>query len=433
MGMDIIIIILKIYMFFVIFVMCVYMIRHYFFTLNRFAYRQRLYYNDIIDSELLTVSVIVPMYNEEKVAKNILERLVSVSYPEEKIEIIPVKVRKYEVIPVDDQSTDKTKEIITEYAKKYSFIKPIFKESGERGKSIALNDAIKQAKGEVVLVFDADYLPPKGIIKELTVCFKDPEVGAVMGRVIPVNVGKNILTRMLELERTGGYQIGQQARHNLKLIPQYGGTVGGFRKEAVLSIGGFSPNILTEDTELTFKLYQKGWKVVYANIAECYEESPEDWTVRSRQIKRWARGHTQVFLRYLFAILRSKYLTFFEKLDGTLLLGIYLIPLILLLGIFDALALFFLGEMNLFSSALVFICVAAYNSFGNFAPFYQVAIGSLLDGSTYKIRLVPFLIFNFIFNMWYITIGDLQAIIDFFLRRRRKPEWEKTKRYAESS
>jgi len=275
MGMDIIIIILKIYMFFVIFVMCVYMIRHYFFTLNRFAYRQRLYYNDIIDSELLTVSVIVPMYNEEKVAKNILERLVSVSYPEEKIEIIPVKVRKYEVIPVDDQSTDKTKEIITEYAKKYSFIKPIFKDSGERGKSIALNDAIKQAKGEVVLVFDADYLPPKGIIKELTVCFKDPEVGAVMGRVIPVNVGKNILTRMLELERTGGYQIGQQARHNLKLIPQYGGTVGGFRKEAVLSIGGFSPNILTEDTELTFKLYQKGWKVVYANIAECYEESPD--------------------------------------------------------------------------------------------------------------------------------------------------------------
>lgn len=428
--MGLVIIILKIYMFFVIFVMLVYMVRHYFFTLNRFAYKQRLYYNDIIDSELPTVSVIVPMHNEEKVARNILERLAAASYPEEKIEVIPIKVKRYEVIAVDDHSTDKTKEIISEYAKRYPFIKPLFRDSGERGKPVALNEAIKQAKGEVILVFDADYLPPKGIIKELAICFKDPEVGAVMGRVIPVNVGKNILTRMLELERTGGYQVGQQARHNLRLIPQYGGTVGGFRKKAVVSLGGFNPNILTEDTELTFKLLQKGWKVVYANRAECYEESPEDWTVRGKQIKRWARGHTQVFLRYCFPILRSKYLSFSEKFDGTLLLGIYLIPLILLLGILDALALFFLGEMNLFSSALVFIFVAAYNSFGNFAPFYQVAIGSLIDGDTYKIRLVPLLIFNFAFNMWYITLGDIQAIIDFFVRR--KPKWEKTKRYSES-
>lgn len=431
MALDIVILILKIYMFFVIFIMTVYMIRHYYLTINRFSFTQRLYYNDIIDSELPTVSVVVPMHNEEKVAKNILERLIIASYPEEKIEIIPVNVKKYEVIPVDDHSTDKTREIITEYAKKYPLIKPVFREKGERGKPWALNEAIKEAKGEIVLVFDADYLPPKGIIRELAICFKDPEVGAVMGRVIPVNIEKNILPRLIELERTGGYQIDQQARHNLKLIPQYGGTVGGFRKEVVESLGGFNPNILTEDTEITFKIIDNGWKVVYANRAECYEEAPEDWMVRGRQIKRWARGHTQVLLRYFFPLLKSKYLTFFEKLDGTLLLGIYLVPLILLFGIFDALALFFLGQMNLFSTSLVFVVIAAYNSFGNFAPFYQVALGALLDGSIYKIRLVPLLIFNFVFNLWYITIGDIQAILDFFLKR--KPKWEKTKRYREQS
>ena len=71
-----------------------------------------------------------------------------------------------------------------------------------------------------------------GLLKQLVAPFFDPEVGAVMGRVVPVNSGANLLTRLLDLERSGGYQVDQQARMNMNLMPQYGGTVGGVRLSA---------------------------------------------------------------------------------------------------------------------------------------------------------------------------------------------------------
>ena len=96
--------------------------------------------------------------------------------------------------------------------------------SGPRGKQHAINDALKIAKGDIVLIFDADYIPPVGILRSLSICFTDPQVGAVMGRVVPINAGANLLTRLEDLERSGGYQVDQQARYNLGLVPQYGGT-----------------------------------------------------------------------------------------------------------------------------------------------------------------------------------------------------------------
>lgn len=92
------------------------------------------------------------------------------------------------------------------------------------------------------------------MLKQIALGFEDPQVGAVMGRVIPYNTNTNMLTRLINLERSGGYQVDQQARYNLKTIPQYGGTVGGFRKDFLLETGGFNPKVLAEDTELTYRL-----------------------------------------------------------------------------------------------------------------------------------------------------------------------------------
>ena len=96
------------------------------------------------------------------------------------------------------------------------------------------------------------------MLKQIALGFEDPQVGAVMGRVIPYNTNTNMLTRLINLERSGGYQVDQQARYNLKTIPQYGGTVGGFRKDFLLETGGFNPKVLAEDTELTYRLFTNG-------------------------------------------------------------------------------------------------------------------------------------------------------------------------------
>ena len=142
------------------------------------------------------------------------------------------------------------------------------------------------------------------------------------------------------------YQADKQARYNLRTLPQYGGTVGGFRKEFMVNSGGFNTRVLAEDTELTYRLYTQGWKVIYANNAECYEEVPETWAVRGRQVRRWSSGHNNVMFRYFFKVIFSRHMNLREKLDGLMLLLVYAVPFLLALGLVDSLALFCLGEMN---------------------------------------------------------------------------------------
>jgi len=289
---------------------------------------------------------------------------------------------------------------------------------------------LKAAKGEIAVIFDADYMPPKGIIRNIVMAFKDPEIGAVMGRVIPQNSETNLLTKLLTLERSAGYQVDQQARQNLGLIPQYGGTVGGFRRELVLNLGGFDPDILTEDTELTIKLLINGWKVAYNNRIECYEEVPEDWATRARQVRRWSRGHNQVMYKYLFKMLASTHISFWAKVDGVLLQCIYIIPLVLGIGVLDAIALFFMGEVQIYEGVFIFLVVAGFNVFGNFAPFYQIGTASLVDGFDNRVKLLPFILFNFLFNMIHSALGAIDALIDQF--KPREIVWEKTQRYRQS-
>ena len=416
----VILIILKLYLLFVIIILAIYAIRHFLFTFNRAFGEQRIGYHDIVDSDLPYLSVLIPMHNEEKVAENILNALINVDYPKEKLEIIPI----------NDHSSDATEQILNNFKIKYpEIVKPLHRKGEEpRGKPSSLNDALKVAKGEIIIVFDADYIPPKGILRDLAVSFLDPEVGVVMGRVIPLNISKNLLTRLFDLERIGGYQVDQQARYNLKLIPQYGGTVGGFKKDLILELGGFDTKILAEDTELTIKAYIHGVKVCYNNRAECYEEAPETWEARAKQIRRWSRGHNQVMFKYILPLLKSPYLSWREKIDGALLLFTYLVPFVFLIGLIDSLILFFLGEMEILGKSF-FIFTIAFNTFGNFAPFYEIGLGAILDGATYRIFLLPLLLFNFFFNIWYSSLGFLDALIDIITKR--ETIWDKTERFRD--
>ena len=279
-------------------IICIYTVRHYWFTLNRLFGFQRHPYIDIDTADWPPVTVLVAAHNEEKVIANILSALMTVKYPEDKMLIVPV----------NDRSTDRTREIIDSFVERFpGRIQPFHRVTGKGGKAAALKDAMEMVGTEVILIFDADYIPGAGLIKQLVAPFFDPEVGGVMGRVVPMNCGTNLLTRLLDLERSGGYQVDQQARMNLRLVPQHGGTVAGVRLSALKEIGGWNDNTLTEDTDLTYRLLLHGWKTVYQNRSECYEEVPETWQVRIKQIMRWAKGHNQAMVAYGLHLLLGKH------------------------------------------------------------------------------------------------------------------------------
>ena len=416
--MEMVIKIMQGYIIFVIIVMLLYTVRHFFFTIVRLLGRQRLYYNDIVTSRMKHISVLIPMHNEEKVLDTVLTALLECDYDADRLEIIPI----------NDNSTDKTRKMLDEYHRKYEFIRPLHRNCADRGKPVGLNDAMRMARGEIIIVFDADYRPARSMLKQIALAFEDPQVGAVMGRVIPYNTNKNMLTRLINLERSGGYQVDQQARYNLRAIPQYGGTVGGFRRDFLLSTGGFNPKVLAEDTELTYRLITNGWKVVYANSAECYEESPESWNIRGRQIRRWARGHNEVLFRYLIPTITSPHLNLFQKIDGLFLLFIYAVPVLLLFGWGVSLALFFLGRMDIFGGWWVLLFLGVYNAFGNFAPFFEIGAALIIDGLPGEALLLPLMMFNFFFYMWNISLGFFDAVVDIVTGRGVK--WDKTIRFA---
>src|SRR5438045_2190956 len=200
----------------VIFLISIYTLRHYCFTINRVVGGQRHPYIDIDTADWPCVTVLIAAHNEEAVVADILRALLEVDYPREKLSIVPV----------NDRSTDRTREIIDSFVEQFpGRITPFHRIGGKPGKAAALKDAMAFVHTEILLVFDADYIPGKALIRQLVAPFFDPEVGSVMGRVVPLNVGRKLLTRILDLERSGGYQVDQQARMNLHLVPQYGGTV----------------------------------------------------------------------------------------------------------------------------------------------------------------------------------------------------------------
>jgi cellulose synthase/poly-beta-1,6-N-acetylglucosamine synthase-like glycosyltransferase len=259
--------------------------------------------------------------------------------------------------------------------------------------------------------------------------FFDPEVGAVMGRVVPWNVGSNLLSRLLDLERSGGYQVDQQARMNMRLVPQYGGTVGGVRKSALISVGGWREDSLSEDTDMTYKMLLAGWKTVYQNRSECYEEVPERWDVRIRQIMRWTKGHNQAWASYSWPLLFSRNVSWRERLDGLLLLGVFVMSPIVLLGWILALLLFYMGESP-YLGALTVLAVASYSALGNFAAFFEIAAAGRLDGYRGRIRLLPLNALGFLVSLISTSRAGVQQISP--TRRRRAFQWDKTERFRSS-
>lgn len=402
----------------VVAIMAVYGIRHLVFTINRLTGIQRHPYIDVGLARWPMITVFIAAHNEEQVIADCIEALLNTDYPQDRLKIVPV----------NDRSSDGTRQIVDRYAERFpTRLYPFHRPGGKSGKAAALKDALQYAEGDIAIIFDADYVPGRGLLKQLVAPFFDPEVGAVMGRVVPMNCGSNMLTRLLDLERAAGYQVDQQARMNLKLLPQYGGTVGGVRLSAVTAVGGWHDDTLAEDTDITVRLMLNGWKTVYTNRSECYEEVPEDWTVRSDQVKRWAKGHNQVMVRYLWRFATSPHLTRMQRIDGLLLLFVFLLPPLMLAGWCLALGLYFLDGATVLAPLIPVFALTAYGALGNFAAFYEILVAVLIDGNRNRLRLLPLNLLGFLVSLFAISASVWSLMLDRFMHR--ELVWTKTIRY----
>jgi len=399
--------------------MIIYLVRHYVFTLIVLRRAKNAKGVDAVANAEFepTVSILIPARDEERVIGRLLQRMVELTYPKEKLQ----------VIIIDDASSDSTGRIADEYSSRHRFIEVLHrdKRDGGKGKATAMNAGFKHATGEIILCFDADYYPQKDIVEKLAKEFADPTVGAVQGRVVVLNEPQNIVTRLVALERIGGYRVDQEARDDLGLITQFGGTVGGFKRSVLESLRGWDESILAEDTDLTFRVYLAGYKVRYIGDAECYEEAVDNWKAYRNQRYRWARGHMQCCFKHSLKVLKSKNLEVKEKIDGLLLLNVYFMPVIVLVSLIIGVPLIFF-ESSKFVGALWFsMPIFLYSFVGNFAPFFEVGIGAYLDGRTRIQWLIPLLIFTFFYNIPICTKAFLDILASKILRKNHSV-WVKT-------
>lgn len=409
--------------------LAVYAARHYLFTLHRMFARQRSLYAGIVSAPWPRLAVLVAAHNEEAVIADCISRLLAADYPTDRLLIMPM----------NDRSTDGTRAIIDRYAGMHpALLRPFHRLGGTPGKAAALKDTtaivVREKLADVIVVFDADYLPGPQLLKQLAVPFLDPEVGAVMGRVVPQNTGVNLLTRLLDLERSAGYQVDQQARFNLGAVAQYGGTVGGVRLSALAQVGGWDEHMLAEDTDLTYRLLLSGWRMAYLAHAECHEEVPQNWAVRFRQIGRWAKGHNQALTNHALSVAVRGPIGWAARLDGLALLGVYAMAPVLLLGWLAAvLALLMGGDATppALTALLALTMVAACGCLGNFAAFFEVAAAVHLDGHQARLRLMPWLLAGFVVSLVAVSKAAWDGwVADKLLRR--PLIWDKTVRYRRS-
>jgi cellulose synthase/poly-beta-1,6-N-acetylglucosamine synthase-like glycosyltransferase len=328
---------------------------------------------------------------------------------------------------INDRSSDRTEEIARARAATDPRLRIHNRDAQARpGKPAAIGDVIGQIESEIVVFFDADYLPDPPLLKFLVAPFVDPEVGATMGRVVPYNTNVNLLTRLIDLERRAGYVVDQQARSLLNLLPQFGGTVGGVRLAALREVGGWNPNILAEDTDLTYRLFIAGWTVEYLSHAMCYEESPETWQVRFKQVRRWAYGHDECVFRYLLPILKSRRQSMFRRIDAIIVLMFYIYPAATLLCLFAALMYPLFYEYPPFNFIALSV-ISFFIGFGNFAPYFQIAVALQRDRQERAAALMPLIFLSSVISM----LASTYALA--LLAKNRliggQLAWDKTRRF----
>src|SRR6202171_1178149 len=249
--------------------------------------------------QLPRVTIQLPLYNEQYVVERLLEETSKIDYPRELLQI-----------QVLDDSTDETdpftRGLVAEYQAAGLPIEYIHRANRHGYKAGALQNGLETATGEIVAIFDADFIPPVDFLRRTVDYFADPKVGMVQTRWGYLNRHYNLLTEVQAMLLDGHFVLEHVARSGGGRFFNFNGTAGILRRSMIDDPVAWQHDTLTEDSDLSYRAQLKGWKFVYVPSIECLSELPVEIYGFQLQQSRWAKGLTQVAIKLLPTILRSK-------------------------------------------------------------------------------------------------------------------------------
>ncbi len=259
------------------------------------------------EADLPRITVQLPLFNELYVVERLLKAVTEIDYPHDKLEI-----------QVLDDSTDETTKVaeavVAKYAEQGFDIHFIHRLDRTGFKAGALENGNKFAKGDLLAIFDADFVPKPDCLRKLVDFFTDPLVGCAQMRWSHINGRYNLLTKLQTIMLDGHFVVEQTTRNRTGGFFNFNGTAGIWRRQAIETSGGWQHDTLTEDTDLSFRAQLMGWKFVYLLDEEAPAEIPVEINAFKAQQRRWAKGVMQVGLKLYPRIWRAA-LPFRVKLE----------------------------------------------------------------------------------------------------------------------
>ena len=260
------------------------------------------------------VTVMIPAHNEETVITNTVENILQMNYT------------NFDVIVIDDRSTDNTASVIKNLEQKYEKVTALIRSKDAfPGKSAVLNDAFKIAKGEAILVFDADATVEPDFLSKLIPYLEPKDVGAVQARKVIRNKNQNLLTRCQNNEYTMDthFQVG---RDSVKGAVELRGNGELIKRQALEDINGWNNYTIVDDLDMSTRLHIKGWDVRFCPEAIVYEEGIAYIRPLYRQRRRWLEGTIRRYLEYAGDVLFSKKMSLRASLDMTAYISQFIMP-----------------------------------------------------------------------------------------------------------
>ncbi len=267
------------------------------------------------------VTIQLPIYNELYVASRLVHAASRIEYPRHRFEI-----------QVLDDSTDETGPLLQSAVRQLREqgvdIHYMHRQNRQGYKAGALAAGLAAAKGELVVVFDSDFIPPPDFLTKTLPSFADPRVAFVQTRWGHLNADYSLLTRLQSLAIDAHFMIEQTTRSARGYWFNFNGTAGVWRKDAILEAGGWKSDTLTEDLDLSYRCFLRGWKAVYLRDVQAPAELPASFSAYRRQQHRWARGSFECARKLLPQVWKSR-AALPVKLEATLHLSGYGVHLLL--------------------------------------------------------------------------------------------------------